>query len=186
MTPNDQPDSMTQAEALAKCRDQFQFYADEHRRAGKDEKAATNQRFADLCATVLSSPTPTSANNALREAAQAVLDHRFSTYRARNGREVGIQGDDGEKVWLVHSDQMFDLGQALASSPAADPVAGISVADEWSAYMDEAVSKAPKPLRQLGEYLAGLLDEDRWKTAERYLNAAALAQLEASNGKGEG
>ena len=49
-----------------------------------------------------------------------------------------------------------------------------SVAEEWSTYMNEAVSKAPEPIRQLGEYLAGLLDEDHWKTAERYLNAAAL------------
>lgn len=35
--------------ALIKCRDQFQFYADEHRAAGKIEKAATNQTFADMC-----------------------------------------------------------------------------------------------------------------------------------------
>jgi hypothetical protein len=43
-------------EALTKCRDQFAFYADEHRKAGKDEKAATNQRFADLCNEALTRP----------------------------------------------------------------------------------------------------------------------------------
>ncbi len=41
--------------ALEKCRDQFQFYANEHTAAGKLEKAATNQSFADLASTALSS-----------------------------------------------------------------------------------------------------------------------------------
>jgi len=39
--------------ALRKCGDQFQFYANEHEAAGKIEKAATNQRFADLCSQAL-------------------------------------------------------------------------------------------------------------------------------------
>lgn len=39
--------------ALLKCRDQFAFYAGEHRGAGKAEKAATNQRFADLASDAL-------------------------------------------------------------------------------------------------------------------------------------
>lgn len=52
--------------------------------------------------------------------------------------------------------------------------AGGSVAEEWDAYMQAAVSSAPEPLRQLGEYLAGVLDEDQWRAADRYLNAAAL------------
>ena len=34
--------------ALETCAAQFQFYADEHTKAGKLEKAETNQRFADL------------------------------------------------------------------------------------------------------------------------------------------
>ena len=50
----------------------------------------------------------------LREAAQALLDGLTSTYTARNGREVGIQGDDGEKCYIVHSDLVFDLRAALA------------------------------------------------------------------------
>jgi hypothetical protein len=46
--------------ALEQCRDQFQFYADEHSAAGKTEKAATNQRFADLAqaALTLNKDTP--------------------------------------------------------------------------------------------------------------------------------
>ena len=49
-----------------------------------------------------------------------------------------------------------------------------SAADEFNSYMDEAVSRSPSPLKMLGEYLAGVLDEDQWKTAERYLNAVAI------------
>lgn len=53
----------------------------------------------------------------LRAAARAVIDMRFSTYRARNGREISIEGDDGEKVWLVPSDAITHLEAALR--PAA-------------------------------------------------------------------
>jgi hypothetical protein len=53
-----------------------------------------------------------------------------------------------------------------------------STAVEWCAYMDQAVSKAPEPLRKLGEYLSRILDEDRWPEAERYLNAVVLAKTE--------
>lgn len=76
----------------------------------------------------------------------------------------------------------------LASPPATAPQASeaqveaksISIAEEWSVYMDDAVSKAPEPLRNLGEFLADVLDEDHWKTAERYLNAAALSPAQTS------
>jgi len=43
--------------ALKACHAQFNFYATEHRNAGKHEKAATNQRFADLCADALTRAT---------------------------------------------------------------------------------------------------------------------------------
>lgn len=51
---------------------------------------------------------------AAREAAQGLVAAKFSTYRARNGREIGIEDDSGEKVWLVPSDQMHALEVALA------------------------------------------------------------------------
>ncbi len=35
-------------ETLAACRDQFDFYASEHRKAEKHDKARTNERFAFL------------------------------------------------------------------------------------------------------------------------------------------
>lgn len=55
-------------------------------------------------------------SNALEEAAQELLDTMSGTYKARNGREMGIQGDDGEKCWIVHSDQIEGLRRALAPS----------------------------------------------------------------------
>lgn len=50
-TPNTEADRLR--EALTKCRDQFQFYANEHTAAGKLEKAATNQRFSDLASSAI-------------------------------------------------------------------------------------------------------------------------------------
>ena len=38
---------------LRKCGFQFCFYADEHRKAGKTEKVATNQQFADMARALL-------------------------------------------------------------------------------------------------------------------------------------
>ncbi len=42
---------------LEACRLQFQFYADEHTKAGKVEKAKTNQNMADSCAKCLERTT---------------------------------------------------------------------------------------------------------------------------------
>jgi hypothetical protein len=44
--------------ALRQCRDQFAFYAHKHLAAGKETKAVTNQRFADIAAQALGNPTP--------------------------------------------------------------------------------------------------------------------------------
>lgn len=44
---------------------------------------------------------------------------------------------------------------------------------EERVFLNNAVSKSPAPLRELGAYLAGKLDDDDWPEAERYLNAAA-------------
>lgn len=53
-------------------------------------------------------------------AARAVHEARTDTYRAGNNRQVGIQGDDGEKCFIVHSDQMFELEQALSDLDAPE------------------------------------------------------------------
>ncbi len=56
----------------------------------------------------------------MREAAQAILDRASDTYTARNGRKVGIQADDGEKCWIVHSDDIEDLRRAIAALQLPD------------------------------------------------------------------
>ena len=45
----------TLAGALEECRQQFDFYADNHRKAEKHDKAATNERFAFMCSQALTS-----------------------------------------------------------------------------------------------------------------------------------
>jgi hypothetical protein len=52
---------------------------------------------------------------ALAEAGQAILDRMSSTFKARNGRDVGIEADDGEKCWIVHSDDIEALRTALSN-----------------------------------------------------------------------
>lgn len=54
-----------------------------------------------------------SATNKVIAAARRVIAERFGTYKAGNGREVSIEGDDGEKCWIVHSDPMFCLEEAI-------------------------------------------------------------------------
>jgi len=62
---------------------------------------------------------------------------------------------------------------ALEPQPvAADPI--YSAAVTASDFLDVAVSKCPEPLKVLGAWLANNLDEDKWPTAERCLNAAAI------------
>jgi hypothetical protein len=53
----------------------------------------------------------------LRAASKSVLDNMFLTWRARNGRNVGVQSDDGEKCWIVHSDDIEALRAALEQKP---------------------------------------------------------------------
>lgn len=59
-----------------------------------------------------------SARLVLHRAARDLIDQRFSTYRAGNGRDVGVQDENGEKVWLVPHDPMYAL-EALLDGPAA-------------------------------------------------------------------
>ncbi len=75
-------------------------------------------RAALAQAAETASAIPT-AEALLREAAEGLLSRMTDTYQARNGRRVGIQGDDGEKCWIVHSDDIDELRRALATPPAS-------------------------------------------------------------------
>jgi hypothetical protein len=44
--------------------------------------------------------------------------------------------------------------------------------DQAEAFIQAALDLSPEPLRRLGEYLARVLDEDQWATAERMLLGA--------------
>lgn len=56
----------------------------------------------------------------LEEAVRNLIANRFDTYKARNGKLCSIEGDDGEKCWIVSFDDMADLETALVPHPLAD------------------------------------------------------------------
>lgn len=57
-------------------------------------------------------------NERLRNAAKNLLDRMIDTYKSRNGRDVSIEADDGEKCWIVHIDEIFALELALKPTAA--------------------------------------------------------------------
>jgi len=59
--------------------------------------------------------------DALRRAAQALVNQASDTYRKGNGQIGSIEADDGEKCWIVHDDDMVELRAALADLRAAQP-----------------------------------------------------------------
>ena len=52
-------------------------------------------------------------NEALWEAATSLLAQKVDYYTSRNGRRVGIEGDDGEKCWIIPSDAITELERAV-------------------------------------------------------------------------
>lgn len=57
-------------------------------------------------------------NSRLKDAVLNVLANRFDTYKARNGKQCSIEGEDGEKCWIVSFDDMSELEAAVCSDPA--------------------------------------------------------------------
>ena len=47
--------------------------------------------------------------DALRDAVRDLIASRSDTYRAGNNRQVGMQDENGEKMWLVPFDEMHAL-----------------------------------------------------------------------------
>ncbi len=62
-----------------------------------------------------------------------------------------------------------------AQQGASVVVPGESAEQRFDHYLQTAIDNAPDPLRRLGEWLSGVLDEDRWATAERMINGAVVA-----------
>lgn len=80
----------------------------------------------------------------------------------------------GRDGWAADCDGEIEhriASAALSEQPAAPEA-------QFEAFIQASISSAPEPLRELGEFLAGRLDEDQWPTAERYLLAIATQPAE--------
>jgi len=62
--------------------------------------------------------SPSARELALEEAARNLVAVRYDTYKARNGKLCSIEGDDGEKAWIVPFDAMAELESALSPDHA--------------------------------------------------------------------
>ena len=52
---------------------------------------------------------------------QEIIDGLSSSYKAKNGREVSIEGDDGEKCWILSNDGY----EALCAAAAIAALTGV-------------------------------------------------------------
>ena len=75
-----------------------------------------------LAAAIEAQPDSEAADDALFDAARALLESRSSTFKARNGRDCGIQDEHGEKMWIVPFEEMLALEDAVEA--AADAARG--------------------------------------------------------------
>lgn len=77
-------------------------------------------------------------NSRLKDAVLNVIANRFDTYKARNGKQCSIEGDDGEKCWIVSFDDMSELEAAVSSDPATltnegtIPAAPVETPETWT------------------------------------------------------
>lgn len=62
---------------------------------------------------------------------------------------------------------------------AAARLEGRTPEDEAERFIQAAIDNAPEPLRRLGEWLANMLDDDQFKTADRMLLGACAAAASA-------
>jgi hypothetical protein len=132
-------------------------------------------------------------------AAKDLIEAKTATYRARNGRDVGIEDESGEKMWIVPSDLMSLLEGAIehdfpetksvpAQSPDDDELIGLNarLADALdeirhlkAALSGNAQSTAAEHIAWLRQYIDGMT-ADNWQDmklrASRQLETlAALA-----------
>lgn len=136
--------------------------------------------------------TPVSQAEPVREAAQALIASRSSTYKARNGRVMGIEDDSGEMMWIVPFDEMNALDEALAKPvseaggeapngcPPVGTVCGISGANSDYAtgrHYTEAKVIAYTPDGQFGWFQK----EGCWPWQERLSNCQFRTREEAGN-----
>jgi hypothetical protein len=71
---------------------------------------------------------------ALREAAKRVIAEKFSTFKARNGRDVGIEDDSGEKCWIIGHEAIGQLEYILGVDLTPEEIAAQAKADASEAF----------------------------------------------------
>ncbi len=113
-------------------------------------------------------PTPTAADAAI----PGFLRRRLEMAIEDAINPKGMSVHDGKA--RVHSSDIAYLLKkidALATAQAA-PITPEATAEK---YIADMIDRAPEPLRRLGDYLSRVLDEDDFKTAERYVLGAMEA-----------
>jgi hypothetical protein len=180
------PDTAVRATVARVLRESVAFSDDAQHLTAAQFIANRGDRIADAIAAALSLSTPATSDDPLYKAFRPRPETIAAIGRNEAANAAGLAAIRDMMVGHVTNwPEPRRFGTAISlidktlraalSTPAAGELVEPRVAEEWSAYMDEAVSNAPEPLRKLGTYLADLLDEDQWKTAEQYLNAAALS-----------
>ena len=146
---------------LAQCRAQFAFYAEEHRKADKTVKAATNQRFAYMIDRALVGVEP-QVHNPTAWFMASRFDSEWWTNGGADRDETIVKGreffadkndDDAQSFWIVEAkrlvpclDRQFD-GSVIIDSLQDSEVWG---EDGWEGAgdTDELERRLTATLRQ--------------------------------------
>jgi hypothetical protein len=56
----------------------------------------------------------------LIDACKLLLENRQGAYTAKNGKQVGIEDENGEKMWISAFDDFFELETAIAAYDALE------------------------------------------------------------------
>lgn len=94
-------------------------------------------------------------------AVQKAMAHFWKKVRDRSIRDLG------QIIHDMESDESKEVAER-ALKWLSDP------SEEAEVFIQAAIDDGPEPLQRLGRYLADVLDEDQWKTAERMLLGALL------------
>ena len=98
-------------EALKKCRQQFEYYVQQHmaKTSPDMDKAATNQEFVELCEFALSSTPPVPQDQGLRDALEKKLIEAQAIVSCMAHRPSCVLGDDMCLCGLSQLDRVLRL-----------------------------------------------------------------------------
>lgn len=148
------------------------------------ENSMSRRRICDAIRALAAQPAQAALDRLIRDAeirGQAKAEAIFATSGAE---QAYIDADAVACPACGGSGHQDDAQAALARrdaevrEPLEKRIAALTrERDDARLFLDNAVSKAPEPLKELGAWLADRLDEDDWPTVERLLNAAALSLI---------